>query len=72
MQVETDIFHSAHNLIRKKANFEELYQIRDENSIREMIDNLQNKDLSIVYNFIIDFMELNKDIQKKVEDRRYL
>ena len=44
----------------------------DENSIRETINTLENQDLSRVFNFIIDFKEMNKEVARKMEGRHYI
>lgn len=44
----------------------------DENSIRETINTLENQDLSVVFNFFIDFAEMNRQVAKKMEDRHYI
>ena len=72
MQVEDDILQSLQTIIKKKVNFEERYFITDENSIRETINTLPNQDLSVVFNFIIDFVEMNKQVEKKMKDRNYI
>ncbi len=44
----------------------------DENSIRQTINTLENKDLSVVFNFAIDFAKMNKQVAKKMDDRHYI
>lgn len=60
------------NIIKKNINFEERYFLTDENSIRETIHSLENKDLSVVYNFVINFAALHKDVEKKITGKNYI
>lgn len=58
--------------MKKKINFEERYFMTDENSIRETINTLENQDLSVLFNFVIDFTQMNKQVAQKMDDRHYI
>lgn len=72
LQIEEDLLISLENIIKKNINFEDRYFITDENSIRQTINTLENQDLSSVLNYMIDFAEMNKQVEKKIFDKNYL
>lgn len=72
LQIEEEILESLESIVKKNVNFEERYFLTDENSIRETIHSLENKDLSVVYNFVINFAALHSDVQRKIADKHYL
>lgn len=72
LQIEEEILESLESIVKKNVSFEERYFLTDENSIRETINSLENKDLSVVYNFVINFAAIHSDVQKKIADKNYI